>query len=110
VAAFAAFAAVSRDTGIRIGLRGVDSRLGIKLEDELGFWFSQEGVSGIGNQFAANSGAGPRDLMARMSHDSTRAAMIYQKSRELHQLGEKLQVSRSQDRRNSVPPVLMPAL
>jgi hypothetical protein len=64
VAAFAAFAAVSRDTGIRIGLRGVDSRLGIKLEDELGFWFSQEGVSGTGNQFAANSGAGPRDLMA----------------------------------------------
>jgi Phage integrase family len=31
-----------------------------------------------GNQFAANSGAGFRDLMARMGHDSTRAAMIYQ--------------------------------
>ena len=31
-----------------------------------------------GNQFAANSGAGLRDLMARMGHDSTRAAMIYQ--------------------------------
>jgi integrase len=30
------------------------------------------------NQFAANSGAGPRDLMARMGHDSERAAMIYQ--------------------------------
>ena len=36
----AAFAAVSRDTGTRIGLDQVDSRLGIKLEDELGFWFS----------------------------------------------------------------------
>jgi integrase len=31
-----------------------------------------------GNHFAANSGAGLRDLMARMGHDSTRAAMIYQ--------------------------------
>jgi hypothetical protein len=31
-----------------------------------------------GNQFAANSGAGLRGLMARMGHDSERAAMIYQ--------------------------------
>ena len=31
-----------------------------------------------GNQFAANSGVGLRDLMARMVHDSERAAMIYQ--------------------------------
>ena len=31
-----------------------------------------------GNQFAANSGAGLRDPMARMGHDSERAAMIYQ--------------------------------
>ena len=31
-----------------------------------------------GNQFAANSGAGLRDLMARMGHDSERAAMVYQ--------------------------------
>ena len=31
-----------------------------------------------GNQFAATSGAGLRDLMARMGHDSERAAMIYQ--------------------------------
>ena len=31
-----------------------------------------------GNQFAANSGAGLRDLMARMGHDSERAAIIYQ--------------------------------
>lgn len=31
-----------------------------------------------GNQFAANSGAGLRDLRARMGHDSERAAMIYQ--------------------------------
>jgi integrase len=31
-----------------------------------------------GNQFAAQSGARLRDLMARMGHDSDRAAMIYQ--------------------------------
>jgi hypothetical protein len=30
------------------------------------------------NQFAANSGAGLRDLMTRMGYDSERAAMIYQ--------------------------------
>jgi integrase len=31
-----------------------------------------------GNHLAAASGAGLRDLMARMGHDSERAAMIYQ--------------------------------
>jgi integrase len=31
-----------------------------------------------GNTFAAASGAGLRDLMARMGHDSERTAMIYQ--------------------------------
>ncbi|GIH28153.1 hypothetical protein Aph01nite_64630 [Acrocarpospora phusangensis] len=31
-----------------------------------------------GNMFAAESGAGLRDLMARMGHDSIRAATIYQ--------------------------------
>ncbi len=31
-----------------------------------------------GNTFAASSGAGLRDLMVRMGHDSERAAMIYQ--------------------------------
>jgi integrase len=31
-----------------------------------------------GNTFAASDGAGLRDLMARMGHDSERAAMIYQ--------------------------------
>jgi integrase len=34
-----------------------------------------------GNAFAAASGAGIKDLMARMGHDSERAAMIY-----LHEL------------------------
>ncbi|GLW10338.1 hypothetical protein Misp01_54660 [Microtetraspora sp. NBRC 13810] len=31
-----------------------------------------------GNMFAAESGAGLKDLMARMGHDNVRAAMIYQ--------------------------------
>jgi integrase len=31
-----------------------------------------------GNQFAAQSGAGLKGLMARIGHDSERAAMIYQ--------------------------------
>jgi integrase len=31
-----------------------------------------------GNTFAASGGAGIRDLMARMGHDSERAALIYQ--------------------------------
>jgi hypothetical protein len=31
-----------------------------------------------GNTFAASSGAGLRDLMVRMGHDSERAALIYQ--------------------------------
>lgn len=31
-----------------------------------------------GNTFAASGGAGMRDLMARMGHDTDRAAMIYQ--------------------------------
>jgi integrase len=31
-----------------------------------------------GNTFAASSGAGLKDLMARMGHDSERAALIYQ--------------------------------
>jgi integrase len=34
-------------------------------------------VRHTGNAFAAASGAGIKDLMARMGHDSERAAMIY---------------------------------
>ena len=55
-----------------------------------------------GNQLIANAGANPRELMARMGHDNPRAAMIYLKSRVLHQPGEKPQVTRSQLCRNSV--------
>jgi integrase len=40
-----------------------------------------------GNTFAASGGAGIKDLMARMGHNSERAAMIYQNPRVLHQTG-----------------------
>jgi integrase len=33
-----------------------------------------------GNQFTANAGANPKELMARMGHDSSRAALIYLRS------------------------------
>ncbi len=46
-----------------------------------------------------------------LGHSSvTTTSAIYGKPRELHQPGEELQVSSSQDRRNAVPLVLMPAL
>jgi integrase len=37
-----------------------------------------------GNHLAAGSGAALRDLMARMGHDSERAALIYQNFRTMH--------------------------
>jgi phosphoglycolate phosphatase len=41
-AILASFAGLARDTGTAIDLTAVDSRLGIKLEDELPFWFPPE--------------------------------------------------------------------
>jgi len=38
-AILASFAALARDTAVAIDLDAVDSRLGIKLEDELTFWY-----------------------------------------------------------------------
>jgi site-specific recombinase XerD len=43
-------------------------------------------------------------------HSYASTTAIYTNSRELHQPGEKPQVSSSQDRRNGVPIALMPAL
>ena len=44
-AIMAAFAAVAADTGVPINPAAVDSRLGIKLEDELAFWFPADQVA-----------------------------------------------------------------
>jgi integrase len=49
-----------------------------------------------------------KDLMDHRSASTTQG--YYKNSQELHQPGEKPQVSRSQDRRNDVPLVLMRAL
>ena len=43
-AVMASFAEVASDTGVPIDPAGVDSRLGIKLEDELAFWFPAEQI------------------------------------------------------------------
>jgi len=43
-AIMAAFAGVAADTGVPIDPAAVDSRLGIKLEDELAYWFPADQV------------------------------------------------------------------
>jgi integrase len=53
-------------------------------------WRCAEGVHihdlrHTGNQFTANAGANPRELMARMGHDSPRAALIYMHSSDRRQ-------------------------
>jgi integrase len=45
-----------------------------------------------------------------LGHQSVQSTGVYLNSQELHQTGEKPQVSRSQDCWISVPPILMPAL
>ena len=44
-AIMASFAAIAADTGVPIDPAAVDSRLGIKLEDELAFWFPADQVA-----------------------------------------------------------------
>ena len=44
-AILASFAEVARETGSPIDLDAVDRRLGVKLEDELAFWFPPEQVA-----------------------------------------------------------------
>jgi integrase len=49
-----------------------------------------------GNQFTADAGANPRELMARMGHDSARAALIY-----LHSSAERQRALASEIGRNA---------
>lgn len=44
-AILASFAAVARETGVPIDLAASDTRLGIKLEDELGHWFPPDRIA-----------------------------------------------------------------
>jgi phosphoglycolate phosphatase len=47
-AVMAAFEELARETGTLIDLAAVDSRLGIKLEDEVGYWYpAQEQVAAV---------------------------------------------------------------
>jgi integrase/recombinase XerD len=56
------------------------------------------------------AGTGRDVVQALLGHVSPSSTARYINSQELHHPGEKLQVSSSQDRRNGVPLVLMPAL
>jgi integrase/recombinase XerD len=63
--------------------------------------------------FASNvldAGGTLDEVQDLLGHASITSTQVYANSQELHQPGEKLQVSSSQDRWNGVPRVLMPAL
>ena len=64
-AILASFAALAEDTGTAIDLAAVDSRLGIKLEDELVFWYPPD-------QRAAAAGDLPAALRAAGRADDDR--------------------------------------
>jgi phosphoglycolate phosphatase len=57
----AAFAALATDTGVAIDLDEVDRRLGIKLEDEIAYWFPEaeqaEAVAAYRRHYVAAAGA-----------------------------------------------------
>jgi phosphoglycolate phosphatase len=48
-AIMAAFEAMSGDMSVSIDLAAVDGRLGVKLEDELAYWFPPEGIAEAAN-------------------------------------------------------------
>jgi integrase len=74
----------------------------------------KEGIHQLRHYFASVMLAGGvfiKELAEYLGHaDPAFTLRVYANSQELHQPGEKLQVSSSQDRRNGVPLVLMPAL
>ncbi len=80
------FAGVAADTGVPIDPAGVDSRLGIKLEDELAFWFPAEQVPGAVRTYREHylrlSGPlttvlpGAREALAAVRANGARAVVI----------------------------------
>ena len=44
-AIIAAFEAMSRDMSVSVDLNAVDGRLGVKLENELAYWFPADGIA-----------------------------------------------------------------
>ncbi len=81
-----AFAALSVETGVVIDLAEVDARLGLKLEDELGYWFPSCAVRGAAAVFrrhyvelAARSTTalpGAREALAAVGAAGSRSAII----------------------------------
>ena len=50
----ASFAAVARETGVTIDLAQADARLGIKLEDELSYWFPPDQIADAAEIYRRN--------------------------------------------------------
>jgi phosphoglycolate phosphatase len=53
-AILASFAAVARETGVPLDLEQADARLGIKLEDELGYWFPPDRIEAAAQIYRHN--------------------------------------------------------
>jgi hypothetical protein len=66
-----------RDPGERDASLSLRSARGNRLRTAIG-WYPNHDLLHTGNQFGSQCGSALRDLMARMGHDSERAAMIYQ--------------------------------
>jgi phosphoglycolate phosphatase len=81
----ASFRALGEDTGVAIDLDSVDERLGLKLEDELGYWFPPSGIDAAAAIYrrhylvlAARSSAlpGAHDALAAVRSAGARSAII----------------------------------
>lgn len=85
-AVLASFAGVAADTGVRIEAAAVDRRLGIKLEDELSYWFGPQEIpaaTAIYREHYAKLAAalttlmpGAREAMAAVRAAGARAVVI----------------------------------
>src|SRR5262249_33876579 len=67
-AILASFAEVARETGAAIDLDAVDRRLGVKLDDELAFWFPPDQVAAAAGLYRRNYprlAGGGADALAR---------------------------------------------
>ena len=83
----------------------------VRLRARVGFDFDPHWLRHSMATRALRDGV-PLEVVSKLlGHSSTTVTeQVYGNSRELHQTGEKPQVSRSQDSRNDVPLVLMTAL
>ncbi len=97
--------------GARLGARGADDILGaIADEAHLTGEFTSHVLRHTFGTTLVRQGHDLVLVAELMGHKRLDQTRRYSNSRELHQPGEKPHVSRSRDRRNSAPRVLMPAL